>query len=272
MRAPPGQVADEERPRPGRRRGRGPPSRPRRSPRRRARRTTGTVAGGGDRPRAASPGRGSVEYTPKTCLVMCIPTPLTRPSAPGVGAQPLDHRRDRVREVSARRAAVVRQAAGDRQAARIGRRDPERVGGEVQRAREARVEIEVRDVVDADAGAGRAPRALAAAIAGERAEVGMLGDEHRIVRARTSPGGRRADRPGRRARRRARGSRRPAPRPCRRPSPRPCTSCTGSRPCGCRARASTISAASRARPGTTRAGSRPRPSVIGASIRPMPAR
>ena len=32
---------------------------------------------------ATMSGGGVVEYTPATCLVMCIPTPLSRPSAPG---------------------------------------------------------------------------------------------------------------------------------------------------------------------------------------------
>ena len=70
------------------RRGRAPPNRPRRSRRRRARRRPGRRASRrGARCTAALVGRrdrpGAVEYTPYTCFVMCMPTPLTTPYAPG---------------------------------------------------------------------------------------------------------------------------------------------------------------------------------------------
>ena len=73
--------------------------------------------------------------------------------------------------------------------------DPERVGREVQRAREAGVEVEVGDVVDAGAGAARAPRPprppspASARDRGARPRAPGRGP-------RTSPGDRRADRAG----------------------------------------------------------------------------
>ena len=159
---------------------------------------------------------------------------------------------------------MVREAAGHGEAARVERRDAERVAREVQRAAEARVEVEMRGVVDADAGAARAPSTPpppSPASATSRDARRRAPDRSRS----TSRAGRRAGRAGRRARRRARASRRARPRPCRRPSPRPCTSCTGSRPCGCRA-APWRGRRPSARPGTRRRGSSAAIAVIGAII------
>ena len=72
-------------------------------------------------------------------------------------------------EVVVGRTTGERKAAGDRDAAGIGGVEPEGVEGEEQRAAEAAVEVEVGDVVDADAGATeRRPR--------ERPR--MAGDSH----------------------------------------------------------------------------------------------
>jgi hypothetical protein len=61
--------------------------------------------------------------------------------------------------VVARGTAVVRQAARDRQRARIDGADPENVLGEVQGAREAAVQVEVGDVVRTDPGDAERRRA-----------------------------------------------------------------------------------------------------------------
>ncbi len=217
-------------------------------------------------------GPGAVEYTPNTCLVMCIPTPLTSPSAPGSCPEPLDHRRDRVREIPARRTTVIREPAGDGEAASVGRVDA--------RARRPRSATSSGSTSrDRSARRRRRPRprrasacALAARHRGRRREIGMRGDERRDRSRRTSRGDTRADRQAHRARRRARGWRESEPPPCRRPSPRPCISCTGSRPSGCRRAGATISAAVARRAGTRRADSRPRPRSSARASRPMPSR
>ena len=69
----------------------------------------------------------------------------------------------------------------------------------------------------------------------------------------------------------ARASRRAPRRPCRRPSPRPCTSCTGSRPCGCRV-APRRGLRRSVRPGTRHRGCAPRWSTSAPASRAMSVR
>ena len=124
-----------------------------------------------------------------------------QPERARVGAQPLDHRRDRVGEVAARRTAVIRAARRSpsgraRRWARCRARRPRSAAssGSRSRGRGARRRRRPRPRT-------RSASALAAAIAGERAEVGMLGDEHRVGRVAPAaqvdaPVGRDAERVG----------------------------------------------------------------------------
>ena len=74
-----------------------------------------------------------------------------------VGSQAPCHRRDRVGDVVVPRSARERQSAGHgERTRRIVRREPEFLGGDLDRGREARVQVDMSDVVDADAGERRA--------------------------------------------------------------------------------------------------------------------
>ena len=71
----------------------------------------------------------------------------------GVADQPFGHRGDRMRDVVVPRAARERQASGDGQrSARIAERQSQFGGGHLDRRREAGVDVDQVDVVDADAG------------------------------------------------------------------------------------------------------------------------
>ena len=75
--------------------------------------------------------RASPQYTPNTCFVMCMPTPLTSPVASGSARS-----RSTIAAIECVRyplagTAVIRQAAGDGEAARI-------VGGEMPSASHAK--------------------------------------------------------------------------------------------------------------------------------------
>jgi hypothetical protein len=71
---------------------------------------------------------------------------------PRVGTEDVGHRRDGVRHVVAAGSTVVREPTGHRDRPLVVLGDAQRVTGEVQRAPEAAVQVEVRDVACADAG------------------------------------------------------------------------------------------------------------------------
>ena len=92
------------------------------------------------------------------CFVMYQPSAVVHPKLVGIGAQHLDHARDRVRRVVVDRTAREAEPAGDGERARIVVGDAERAHRDLHRRREARVEIEVGDVVERDARPRRARR------------------------------------------------------------------------------------------------------------------
>ncbi|MCA1713554.1 MAG: hypothetical protein LC789_18745 [Actinobacteria bacterium] len=79
------------------------------------------------------------------------PDAADHPGGAGLAAQPTDHRRDRVQHVVAAGPAEVRQTARDGDRAVVIGGDAQRVAREHDRAREAAVEVEVRQVVEPDA-------------------------------------------------------------------------------------------------------------------------
>ncbi len=168
----------------------------------------------------------------------------------GVVAQPTGHRGDRVHHVVVPRSAGEGEATGDRERA-IGA-DAELVGRDLHRRREARVEVDVRQIVDAHAAPAPATPARPRAWRGS--------DRGRRARSRSSGRGRPcrcAGTPSGRAARRALRPARPSTGSPRRPAPLRCwssgASCTGSRSSGCRAKA--CGSPRRCTPaGSTRAG------------------
>ncbi len=105
-----------------------------------------------------------------------------------IGTKHVDHRRDRVRHVVVPGSAGERQPAGDRErAARIVVWEPEFRGGDLYRGREARVEVEMVDVVGTDAGhledlpADRTD-------CGRRMQVTAVGERVRVVGVGTAVG------------------------------------------------------------------------------------
>ena len=100
----------------------------------------------------------------------------------GVAAQGLRHGRQRVGHVVGARAAVVRQAArlGHRLRPRIVEPDAQGVEREADRAGEAGVEVEVRDVVDADARA-RQGRRRGRRHGGGAPQLGVAGHVGRVL-------------------------------------------------------------------------------------------
>ena len=112
--------------------------------------TRACVACGSTRRKPSSGGR--VDQTPAACFVTYQPSAVVQPKLPGSARSTSTIRAMRVRRVVVDRSAREAEAAGDGERARVVVGEPELAHRDLHRRREARVEVEVRDVVDADAG------------------------------------------------------------------------------------------------------------------------
>ena len=92
---------------------------------------------------------GRADHTAAACFVMYQPTAVVRPMSSG--AQDVDHRRDAVRRIVVDRPAREPEPTGDGERRAVVGGDAERVAPDLYGRREARVQIEVRDVVEARA-------------------------------------------------------------------------------------------------------------------------
>ena len=200
---------------------------------------------------------GRLDHTAAACLVTYQPSAVVSPMSSGRARSDVDHRRDPVRGVVVDRSAREAEPAGDGERPAVVGADAERVAADLHRRREARVEVEVRDVVDADAGRRERGRA-GGRDRGRLGERPPFGDEPVVVRLGRGVQEHHAVVGDAGGARRLVGTEQHAPRPGRRRCWRTCASGTGSTPRGCRARSCGSPRASTRR-ATTRAGCRPRP-------------
>ena len=95
---------------------------------------------------------GVLDQTPMECFVEYHPRPVMTP-IPAIGPEVAGERGDGVAPVVVPRAAREPEAPGERERpGGVVDRESDLAGGDLHGAREARVDVDMRDVVDPDAG------------------------------------------------------------------------------------------------------------------------